>query len=233
MIQKFKNLSKKGKISVGIIAFLFLPITLLILGMDLLINGIKTKKIGKSIGGGALILIMILGLALSNRTNTELAAKLAKEPVKQVVKNEGTKAESKEAVKEKSKQEETTLSNEELLAKLETYEGIYAMIPSAIQEASQSNDKLQMQKTFSDSNEVLKKCWLELQGLLKQFDNESDQYKTVNNLSMSFFTLKDACKNGITYLDKNEFKYYEKFEKCCNEAGAWLNDYMVYKEKLK
>lgn len=58
MLRKFKELSLALKIVVGLIAFAMLPITLLLIGVDLGFNGLKNKKIGKAIGGLALVLFM-------------------------------------------------------------------------------------------------------------------------------------------------------------------------------
>lgn len=44
MLEKFKKLSKGKKIIVIIIAFTLLPITLLALGIDTSIRGLKNKK---------------------------------------------------------------------------------------------------------------------------------------------------------------------------------------------
>ena len=59
MIEKFKSLSKGKKIIVGVLAFILLPIVLLALGVELLLKGIKAKKIGKAILGGFLTISMI------------------------------------------------------------------------------------------------------------------------------------------------------------------------------
>lgn len=50
MIKKFKSLSKRNQWIVGIISFLLLPITLILLSANIAINGLKQGKIGKSIG---------------------------------------------------------------------------------------------------------------------------------------------------------------------------------------
>lgn len=60
MIEKFKTLSKGKKIIAGILGFLFLPIVLLALGVELLLKGIKTKKIGQILFGAFLAIIMIM-----------------------------------------------------------------------------------------------------------------------------------------------------------------------------
>ena len=59
MIEKFKSLSKGKKIIVGVLAFILLPIVLLALGVELLLKGIKAKKIGKAILGAFLAISMI------------------------------------------------------------------------------------------------------------------------------------------------------------------------------
>ncbi|HBF8537091.1 TPA: hypothetical protein KO029_003609 [Clostridioides difficile] len=133
---------------------------------------------------------------------------------------------------EKKAQAEQTKKNE-LVKKLETYENIYLMIPASIEEKSASNNALELQKTFSTGRDVASKCWQELGDLKDKYSTESNEYKAIQNLQLAFFVVKDACKNGIKYLDKNEYKYYEKYEKNCNEAGAWYSDFVTLKEKIK
>lgn len=61
MIKKFKSLSKRNQWIVGIISFLLLPITLILLSANIAINGLKQGKIGKSIGG-VLALLLVIGI---------------------------------------------------------------------------------------------------------------------------------------------------------------------------
>ena len=226
MLQKFKNLPKGKKIIVGIIALMLLPITLLVLSLNLAYTGAKNKKIIKlalgSIASAFLIFSFIIYEDLEEDTtpnNNNTAVETS---------NEENDKENNTEVKEENK-----LSNEELIKKLETYENIYTVIPSAIEEASQNNDTLEMQKTFATGRDVLEKGWQELGDLRNGYDEESNEYKAIENLHLAFFTLRDACKSGIKYLDKNEYKYYEKYEKNCASAGAWINDYLIYKEKIQ
>lgn len=223
MLEKFKNLTKGKKIAVGIIGFLLLPITILLLAVELLVSGFKTKKVGKIILGGFLAVCIVYGLATFDTTDTS---------------TDSASGDSIETSNETTKPEEDieetpTMTSEELISKLETYEAIYSVIPAGIQEASQTNNTLEMQKSFATGRDVLEKGWQELGDLRKSYNTESDEYRAIENLHMAFYTLRDACKNGIKYLDKNEYKYFEKYEDDCASAGAWLNDYFVYKDKLK
>ncbi len=220
MIEKFKNLSKGKKTIVGIIAFLLLPITLLVLSFNLAIDGVKNKKIGKVIIGVVACAFIIFSALVSNELNDTTSLDTVE---KDNTTLEATNTETKEP----------KLTTEELLSKLETYEGIYAIIPGAIEDVAASNDTFQMQKTFADSRDILEKGWQDLSKLKREYDSKSDEYRTIENLHMAFYTLRDACKNGIKYLDKNEYKYFEKYEDDCASAGAWLNDYLIYKEKIK
>ena len=223
MLQKFKNLSKRKKIIFGVLAFIMLPLTLLALSFELAINGAKNKKIGKMILGICASAFLIFSFIVSeNPTDTNTSSN----------NNENIEVSDVDVSNNDNSQKET-LSNEELISKLETYEGIYAVIPASIQEASQNNDKLEMQKTFANGRDILEKCWQELSDLKRNYSSESNEYKAIDNLHLAFFTLRDACKSGIKYLDKNEYKYFEKYEDNCNSAGAWINDYLVYKEKIQ
>lgn len=100
------------------------------------------------------------------------------------------------------------MTSEELISKLETYEAIYSVIHVGIQEASQTNNTLEMQKSFITGRDVLEKGWQELGDLRKLYNTESDEYKAIEKLNMAFYTVKNAYKNGIKYLDKNEYKYF-------------------------
>lgn len=223
MLQKFKSLSKRKKIIFGVLAFIVLPLTLLALSIELAINGAKNKKIGKMILGICTSAFLIFSFIVSENQTDPNTTSNNNENIE--VSNDDTST--------KGNLEKETLSSEELISKLETYEGIYSVIPAAIQEASQNNDKLEMQKTFADGRDILEKCWQELSDLKRDYNNDSNEYKAIDNLHLAFFTLRDACKSGIKYLDKNEYKYFEKYEENCNSAGAWINDYLIYKEKIQ
>ena len=73
MLEKFKNLSKRKKIIIGIIAFMLLPITLLVLGVDLSISGFKNKNRGKMVGGIAITIFMLFALVTSENTDADIA----------------------------------------------------------------------------------------------------------------------------------------------------------------
>ena len=223
MLKKFKNLTKGKKIIVGVLALVLLPITLIALSLELAINGAKNKKFGKMILGICTSAFLIFSFLNTEDTKEN-----------NITSSEDTTI---EASSENSNTQENlgkeTLSSEELISKLETYEGIYALIPAAIQEASQNNDKIEMQKTFASGRDTLERCWQELSDLKRNYDSNSNEYKAIDNLHLAFFTLRDACKSGIKYLDKDEYKYFEKYEQNCNSAGAWINDYLVYKEKIQ
>lgn len=223
MLKRFKNLTKGKKVIVGILAFILLPLTLIALSIELAINGAKNKKIGKMILGICASVFLIFSFISSeNQTDTN-----SKSNNNENIEVSNTDENTKDNL------EKEILSNEELISKLETYEGIYSVIPASIQEASQNNDKLEMQKTFANGRDILEKCWQELSDLKRNYNNDSNEYKAIDNLHLAFFTLRDACKSGIKYLDKNEYKYFEKYEENCNSAEAWINDYLVYKEKIK
>lgn len=222
MLEKFKNLSKGKKVIVGIIAFLLLPITLFVLSFNLAVDGAKNKKVGKVIIGVVACAFIIFSAFVSNQ--------LSETPKTDTAEGDDTTV---EATNTETETEESKLTTEELLKKLETYEGIYAVIPATIQDISATNDTLEMQKTFADGRDILEKGWQDLSDLRKNYDSKSDEYLAIENLHMAFYTLRDACKNGIKYLDKNEYKYFEKYEDDCASAGAWLNDYLVYKQEIK
>ncbi|MCC0630163.1 MULTISPECIES: hypothetical protein [unclassified Clostridioides] len=148
--------------------------------------------------------------------------------------------EAKKVEEEKQKKDEASKKTQveqnkknELVKKLETYEKLYLMIPASIKEVSESNNKIELQKTFATGRDVSSRCGQELGDLKGKYDTKSREYEAIQNLQMAFYVVKDACKNGIKYLDKNEYKYYEKYENNCSEAGDWYNNFVVFKEKIK
>ncbi|HGE7939197.1 TPA: tripartite tricarboxylate transporter TctB family protein [Clostridioides difficile] len=148
--------------------------------------------------------------------------------------------EAKKAEEEKQKKDEVSKKAQveknkknELVKKLETYEKLYLMIPASIKEVSESNNKIELQKTFATGRDVSSRCGQELGDLKGNYDTKSKEYEAIQNLQMAFYVVKDACKNGIKYLDKNEYKYYEKYENNCSEAGDWYSNFVAFKEKIK
>lgn len=206
MFEKFKTLSIFKKIIVSVIGLVLLPLTLLILSFDLMINGIKNKKTGKVIGG--MILCAFLLFTLFNSSGSTDTPK-SRDPQKQELTTEG------------------------LLEKLEGYELMYSTIPASIEESTKSNDTFQMQKSFSESRDFLNGLKSELNTLSTKYKTNSDEYKAVYNLTLAYFSLSEACNYGIKYIDNNEFEYYEKFEENCESSGQFMNNYLAYKEKLK
>ncbi|MCC0783380.1 hypothetical protein IR152_09845 [Clostridioides sp. ES-S-0108-01] len=257
MWQKFKNLNIVTRIIIALMAICFFPITLVVFSIEFLVKAIQNKNKGKIVLGCFLALLTLscartvyLTRDLDDKNFTQVNQVSSNKDKEDAEKKEEeekvqTKQQKKEeeAIKlaqekqnsenaEKQAQAEQT-KKDELVKKLETYESIYLMIPASIKETSESNNAFELQKTFSTGRDVASKCWQELGDLKDKYSTESNEYKAIQNLQLAFFVVKDACKNGIKYLDKNEYKYYEKYEKNCSEAGAWYSDFVTFKELIK
>ena len=59
MLEKIKDLSTTKKIIIGLVALISLPITLLVVGIDLSITGFRKKDTGKAIFGILLTIVMV------------------------------------------------------------------------------------------------------------------------------------------------------------------------------
>ena len=128
MIEKFKNLTKWKKILISIIAMIFLPIVLLVLSANLLVKGIKGKKIIQIVCGSvltsvtlffALIWLLISTIIFSSSDSTyEVDSELTKIdiPKEEEPEEEVSKIDiPKEEVSEKEVSKKLTISIKETM----------------------------------------------------------------------------------------------------------------------
>ncbi|HBI91149.1 MAG TPA: hypothetical protein DDY58_01215 [Terrisporobacter glycolicus] len=86
---------------------------------------------------------------------------------------------------------------------------------------------------YSTCRDISSKCWEELGALKREFKSDTNQYKAIDNLQVTFYSLKDANKNAIKYVDNEEYKYFEKYENNCTLAGQFYDTYETLKRELQ
>ncbi len=195
MWKKFKSLKLGLKIIVGIIAIIFLPVTLLLLSIELLIKNIKSKKKISSIISIFLVLFMLLinysfveGIKLSQdpeyiaQLEAEEQAKEEKieaEKQKTLAKQEQEqKIKSEQEAKKKAAQEQKVKLEQEVKAKEE------ATKANAEQEKNQK-ENITKQKTSNVKYDALQQLYLDID----------------NNLSYEEI-LKKVKKSKLPYTDQ-------------------------------
>lgn len=140
MLEKFKGLSTGKKVIVAIIAMVFLPITLVALSVNLVVSGIKNRKIIK-IGAGLICtiftFIFAVGMYSSTNSSNEVSSSnkpevedtiLGEEPVKEEKENVNTESKQEEVAKEETKQEEKVPTEyQSALKKAKSYSNTMSM----------------------------------------------------------------------------------------------------------
>ncbi|CDA11231.1 membrane protein [Intestinibacter bartlettii] len=195
MWKKFKSLKLGLKIIVGIMAIIFLPVTLLLLSIELLIKNIKSKKKISSVISIFLVLFMLLinysfveGIKLSQ--DPEYIAQLeAKEQAKEekieaekqktlAKQEQEQKIKSEQEAKKKAAQEQKVKLEQEVKAKEE------ATKANAEQEKNQK-ENITKQKTSNVKYDALQQLYLDID----------------NNLSYEEI-LKKVKKSKLPYTDQ-------------------------------
>ena len=179
MWKKFKSLKLSLKIIVGIIAIIFLPVTLLLLSIEWLIKNIKSKKKISSVISIFLILFMLLinysfveGIKLSQ--NTEYMAQLeAKEQAqKEKIEAEKQNAIAKQQQEQKAKSEQNSKAKEE-------------EIKENSEHAKNKKENITKQKTSNIKYDALQQLYLDI-------DNDLSYEET----------LKKVRKSKLPYTDQ-------------------------------
>ena len=179
MWKKFKSLKLSLKIIVGIIAIIFLPVTLLLLSIEWLIKNIKSKKKISSVISIFLILFMLLinysfveGIKLSQ--NTEYMAQLeAKEQAqKEKIEAEKQNAIAKQQQEQKAKSEQNSKAKEE-------------EIKENSEHAKNKKENITKQKTSNIKYDALQQLYLDI-------DNDLSYEET----------LKKVKKSKLPYTDQ-------------------------------
>lgn len=195
MWKKFKSLKLGLKIIVGIMAIIFLPVTLLLLSIELLIKNIKSKKKISSVISIFLVLFMLLinysfveGIKLSQdpeyiaqleAKEQEKEEKIEAEKQKTLAKQEQEqKIKSEQEAKKKAAQEQKVKLEQEVKAKEE------ATKANAEQEKNQK-ENITKQKTSNVKYDALQQLYLDID----------------NNLSYEEI-LKKVKKSKLPYTDQ-------------------------------
>lgn len=179
MWKKFKSLKLSLKIIVGIIAIIFLPVTLLLLSIEWLIKNIKSKKKISSVISIFLILFMLLinysfveGIKLSQ--DPEYMAQLE---AKEQAQKEKIEAEKQNAIA-KQKQEQKVKSEQKSKAKEEE-------IKENSEHAKNKKENITKQKTSNIKYDALQQLYLDI-------DNDLSYEET----------LKKVRKSKLPYTDQ-------------------------------
>ena len=179
MWKKFKSLKLSLKIIVGIIAIIFLPVTLLLLSIEWLIKNIKSKKKISSVISIFFLLFMLLinysfveGIKLSQ--NTEYMAQLeAKEQAqKEKIEAEKQNAIAKQQQEQKAKSEQNSKAKEE-------------EIKENSEHAKNKKENITKQKTSNIKYDALQQLYLDI-------DNDLSYEET----------LKKVKKSKLPYTDQ-------------------------------
>lgn len=90
-----------------------------------------------------------------------------------------------------------------------------------------------MQKSLSSTRDISDSAHSKIFEIKSEYNSDSPGYKVLNELSVVFNSLESDCKNVIKYLDKNEYKYYEKYEDDLKQSDLFLQRYMEAKNNIK
>ena len=174
MWKKFKSLKLSLKIIVGIIAIIFLPVTLLLLSIEWLIKNIKSKKKISSVISIFLILFMLLinysfveGIKLSQ--DPEYMAQLE---AKEQAQKEKIEAEKQNAIA-KQQQEQKVKSEQKSKAKEEE-------IKENSEHAKNKKENITKQKTSNIKYDALQQLYLDI-------DNDLSYEETLKKVRKSKF----------------------------------------------
>lgn len=138
---------------------------------------------------------------------------------------------TEETVAEKPK--EPVMTTDELMEHFDTYEKLYVNHLEGIAKVAEKNDNLELQKTLANTRDISNSAHSKIFEIKSGYDSSSDEFKALNELSTAFNSLESACKNGIKYIDKNEYKYYEKYENDLKQSDLFLQRYMEAKNNIK
>jgi hypothetical protein len=132
--------------------------------------------------------------------------------------------------------EETTkqpsLTSEELITKLEFYEYLYSSYLESIDKSAAGNDPLEMQNSFAEVRDTSMAVFELLRDIKKEYEGDSSEYSAIYELQTAFNSLNNACKNGIKYIDKNEYKYFEKYKNNLTQSAIFIERYNDAKAEI-
>ncbi|RDY23755.1 hypothetical protein CHF27_006425 [Romboutsia maritimum] len=139
-------------------------------------------------------------------------------------------SEIKEVAVEQKK--EPSRSKEELIDTLDTYDKMYSNHLEGIDKIASENDPIAMQKSFAQTRDISEMAFTKIVEIKGEYEVDSQEYKALNELQVAFNTLSSACKDGIKYIDKQEYKYLEKYEKHIKEANLFIANFQEAKSNI-
>lgn len=128
---------------------------------------------------------------------------------------------------------EPSLTNEELFSKLEGYATLYNNHLKGFVEVADTNDSVEMKKLFEETSSASEATFGLLSDTKKEYNPDTNEYKTIDELQTAFNSLKDACKAGINYIEKNEEKYLSKYEDNIDQANIFIERYNEAKSNIE
>lgn len=208
MWKKFKELKTLPKIIVGIIAFIFIPFTLMILAVELFIKSVKNKKIFGSIVGLILSVILIFiniifVEVMFTPTNPE---KLASMEAEQKI-NEEQEAKARAEAEQKHKEEQEAKEKAEAEQKRK--------------EEQKAKEKAEAEQKRKEEQEAKEKAEAEQ----KQKDNEDKEFEYISIGTPSerpvmngikterIGTYLDAVCNNTSLTDEELIQFYKDYVK--------------------
>lgn len=131
------------------------------------------------------------------------------------------------------KPKEPSMTKEELMDKLNMYEQLYTNHLNGIAKVAEKNDDLELQKSLASTRDIADSAREKIFKAKSEYDSSSNEYKALDELSVVFNSLGSACKNGIKYIDKGEYKYYEKYEDDLKQSDLFMQRYSEAKNNIK
>ncbi|WP_250673804.1 hypothetical protein LZ906_006830 [Paraclostridium ghonii] len=126
-----------------------------------------------------------------------------------------------------------SMTKDELMNKLDMYEKLYSNHLGGIAKIAEKNNDLELQKSLASTRDIADSAYSKIFKIQREYDSSSNEYKALDELSVVFNSLESACNNGIKYIDKGEFKYFEKYEDNLKRSDLFMQRYSEAKEKLK
>lgn len=126
-------------------------------------------------------------------------------------------------------EKEESISKEDLIIKLDMYAALYF---NHVQGFQNIEGDLEMQKSLATTRDISQTAWSTLNTLKNDFDKDSLEYKSAYELGNVFSCLSVACDEGIKYIDKKEYKYFENFNTNLNLASKKIDEFLTLREEL-
>lgn len=131
-----------------------------------------------------------------------------------------------------AEKKEPSLTKDKLKEKLDGYETMYNNYVEGLQKVSDENNIEEMKTIFSETKDASQSVFSLLHDLKGEYDAESNEYKAIAELQTAFNSLKDACKDGSEYIEKNDSKYLDKYENNIKQSAIFIERYTDAKSNI-